>query len=188
MNNDSSSLVPSSMNYPAQAPRVLWLTGLSGAGKSTLAHALQTALRNAGQPAFTLDGDVLRRGLCRDLGFSLEDRSENIRRIAETSRLMCDAGLIVIVACISPLHADREMARDVIGAERFADIYLSTSLAVCEQRDVKGLYRQARAGLITEFTGISSPYQPPRAPALTLDAGMCTIDDCLAQMLALVAV
>lgn len=178
--------LPDVASVHAEPPRVLWLTGLSGSGKSTLACALQGALNEQGKRAYTLDGDVVRRGLCRDLGFSPADRSENIRRIAETARLMCDAGLIVIVACISPLNADREAAKAVIGAERFLQMYLSTSLQTCELRDVKGLYRQARAGMIAEFTGISSPYEPPLAPDLTLDTGECTVDACLAQMLALI--
>lgn len=169
-----------------QPPRVLWFTGLSGAGKSTLANALEQHLRADAKPTCTLDGDTLRRGLCRDLGFSAADRTENIRRIAEAARLLCDAGLITLVACISPAQADRDAARSIIGAERFVEIYLNTSLATCEHRDVKGLYRQARAGLIKEFTGVSAHYQPPSAADLILDTGILSVEECLAQLLGLV--
>ncbi|HQP93504.1 MAG TPA: adenylyl-sulfate kinase [Thermoanaerobaculia bacterium] len=148
---------------------VVWLTGLSGAGKSTLATAVEAALIRAGHAACVLDGDNLRHGLNADLGFSREDRRENIRRAGEVAALFADAGLIVIAAFISPYRAGREAAREAIGAARFLEVFLDAPLAVCERRDPKGLYRRARAGEIAEFTGISAPYEPPEAPALTLD-------------------
>ncbi|MBA5637876.1 adenylyl-sulfate kinase [Duganella sp. LX20W] len=149
----------------------VWLTGLSGAGKSTLACALEKMLVEAGRPAYVLDGDNLRHGLNRDLGFTPEDRQENIRRSAEVARLMNDAGLIVIAAFISPLRRDRELARSIIGVDDFIETHISTPCGVCEERDPKGLYRKARAGLIPEFTGISAPYEAPEHPALTIDTG-----------------
>ena len=148
---------------------MVWLTGLSGAGKSTLATAVEAALIRAGHAACVLDGDNLRHGLNADLGFSPEDRRENIRRAGEVAALFADAGLIVIAAFISPYRAGREAAREAIGAARFLEVFLDAPLAVCERRDPKGLYRRARAGEIAEFTGISAPYEPPEAPALTLD-------------------
>jgi bifunctional enzyme CysN/CysC len=150
------------------APATIWLTGLSGSGKSTIAKELELRLLKQGVKAFILDGDNVRHGLNRDLGFSPEQRSENIRRVAEVARLMNDAGLVVITAFISPYEADRNQAREVIGDERFLEIHVDTPLDVCESRDPKGLYAKARAGEIKSFTGISAPYEPPRAPALRL--------------------
>jgi len=147
----------------------LWMTGLSGSGKSSIAQELERRLHAQGRHVYVLDGDNLRFGLNRDLSFSRTDRSENIRRAAEVARLFNDAGTVVIVPIISPFREDRERARAIIGPERFIEVYLSTPLAVCEGRDVKGLYRKARAGEIAEFTGISSPYEPPEHPALALD-------------------
>lgn len=152
-----------------QRPATVWLTGLSGAGKSTLACVLESRLVGAGHLAYVLDGDNLRHRLNCDLGFSPRDRQENIRRSAEVARLMNDAGLIVICAFISPLRGDREMARQIIGIDNFVETYISTPCAVCEERDPKGLYKKARAGLIQEFTGISAPYEEPLAPELSLD-------------------
>ena len=140
-----------------QVPLTIWLTGLSGAGKSTLAAGLEARLVAAGRASYVLDGDNVRHGLNRDLGFSPEDRRENIRRVAEVARLMNDAGLIVITAFISPYREDRRMARDIIGGERFLEVYLNTPLAVCEARDPKGLYKRARQGGVAEFTGINAP-------------------------------
>jgi adenylyl-sulfate kinase len=131
-----------------------------------------------------LDGDNVRGGLNRDLGFGPDDRSENIRRIAEVARLMNDAGLVAITAFISPYREDRDMARKIIGAERFIEVYLDASLEACEKRDPKGLYRKARAGEIPEFTGVSAPYEPPEAPSLTLDTAGRSVDECTAQLLA----
>lgn len=149
----------------------VWLTGLSGAGKSTLAAALAGRLRAAGRPQAVLDGDVLRAGLCRDLGFSDADRRENIRRVAEVARLMNEAGVTVVCALISPLRADRAMAREIVGDARFFEVHVAAPLAVCEARDPKGLYRRARAGLIPQFTGIDSAYEEPLAPQLRLPTG-----------------
>ncbi|WP_085577630.1 MULTISPECIES: adenylyl-sulfate kinase [unclassified Pseudomonas] len=167
----------------SQRPLTLWFTGLSGAGKSTLAFALEKLLVDSGRPAFVLDGDNVRHGLCKGLGFSTEDRSENIRRIAEVARLMNEAGLIAIVACISPCRLQREQAREIIGNERFLEIYLNTPLSVCEGLDPKGLYRKARAGLIPDFTGVSATYEAPEAPALMLDASEKSISVCLSEIL-----
>lgn len=146
--------------------KVLWLTGLSGSGKSTLADAVSISLTEGGVPHSVLDGDSLRTGLNRDLGFSEADRVENLRRTAEVARLMADAGLIVLVSLISPYRADREKAREIVGAGRFFEVFLDTPLEVCEQRDPKGLYAKARAGHIPNFTGVSAPYEPPLNPDL----------------------
>ncbi|WP_296224736.1 adenylyl-sulfate kinase [Ralstonia sp. UBA689] len=153
------------------APLTLWLTGLSGAGKSTLAYALEKRLYEARQPCAVLDGDNLRHHLNHDLGFTEADRTENLRRAAEVARLMNDVGLIVITAFISPLRADRAMARAIIGADRFMEVHVCTALSVCEARDPKGLYARARGGLIPQFTGVSSPYEMPMAPSLQIDTG-----------------
>lgn len=169
-----------------QLPMTVWLTGLSAAGKSTLAFALERELVSNGRACYVLDGDNVRHGLNRNLGFSLEDRAENIRRIAEVARLMNDAGLIVVTAFISPFRADRVAAREIIGPESFREVYVSTSLAICESRDPKGLYRRARAGTVAEFTGISSPYEPPEQPDLTIDASRLSLEVILPQLVALV--
>jgi bifunctional enzyme CysN/CysC len=160
---------------------VLWFTGLSGAGKSTLAMQLEQRLFASGHQVYTLDGDNLRRGLNRDLGFSPAERAENIRRIGEVAALFADAGLIVITAFISPYRADRARAREA-ALNGFHEIYLGASLGVCEQRDPKGLYRRARAGEIADFTGISAPYEAPLNPELVLDTGSLSIEQCLDQL------
>jgi len=147
---------------------VVWLTGLSGAGKSTIAHALQERLHEEGKLAYVLDGDNLRHGLNGDLGFSDHDRRENIRRVGEVAALFADAGIITVTAFISPFRADRDRARAIVGDERFFEVFLDVPIEICESRDPKGLYRKARAGEIADFTGISSPYEPPLAPALTI--------------------
>lgn len=167
----------------AQRACVVWLTGLSGSGKSTLAFALEKALFDLGKTVYVLDGDNVRHALCRDLGFSAVDRAENIRRIAEVARLMNDAGLIVITAFISPYRADRELARAVIGKERFMEVFVSTPLQACEARDPKGLYHKARSGLLDQFTGISAPYEAPDAPDLTLDTSVLSVPESLARLL-----
>ena len=149
--------------------RVVWFTGLSGSGKSTLANALEVALHAQGVRTYILDGDNVRQGLNRDLGFTPADRVENIRRIAEVARLMMDAGLLVLTAFISPYKQERAMAKELIGAENFVEVFINTPLDVCEQRDVKGLYRQARAGKIPNMTGINSPYEAPESPDFTVD-------------------
>jgi adenylyl-sulfate kinase len=173
---------------PTEALRrglVLWFTGLSGAGKSTLSESLRTRLKSAGYPVLVLDGDVVRNGLCRGLGFSEEDRRENIRRVAEVARLAADNGAICLVALVSPFRSAREEARSIIGADRFLEIHVSTSLTECERRDVKGLYAQARGGQVAVMTGLSSPYEPPLAPALTLDTAVLTPDESLVRLQAL---
>ena len=144
--------------------RVVWFTGLSGSGKSTLANALEVALHQQGLRTYVLDGDIIRQGLNKDLEFSNEDRVENIRRVAEVAKLMMDAGLIVLAAFISPFRRERAMARELIGSDSFIEVYVDTPLDICEQRDVKGLYKKAREGKIPNMTGISSPYEAPEAP------------------------
>jgi adenylylsulfate kinase len=147
----------------------VWLTGLSGAGKSTIAYELERQLIALGHPCYVLDGDNVRHGLASDLGFSKEDRRENIRRVAHVAQLMNDAGLIVITALISPMGEDRAMAREIIGPDRFVETYLSASVDDCARRDPKGLYAKARAGAITAFTGVSAPYEAPANPELRVD-------------------
>lgn len=149
-----------------------WFTGLSGAGKSTIAAELLPLLRERGENPFILDGDIIRQGLCRDLGFSAADRTENQRRVAEVAAILLQAGVSPIVAFISPLTAAREEARHIVGAERFFEVYINTPLEVAEARDPKGLYKKVRAGLITEFTGISSPFEAP----LRADCVVPTVD------------
>lgn len=166
-----------------QKPVVLWFTGLSGAGKSTIAGALETRLAQLGHHTYLLDGDNVRHGLCRDLGFSEQDRRENIRRIGELAKLMADAGLIVLSAFISPHRAERQLVREMLPEAEFLEVFVNTSLDVCEQRDPKGLYKKARAGEIANFTGIDSEYQAPLNPEINLLAGEKSIealvDDCL---------
>jgi adenylyl-sulfate kinase len=152
----------------------LWLTGLSGAGKSTLAEALDARLRDLGRQTAVLDGDTLRLGLNRDLGFDAASRTENIRRTAEVARLMVDAGLIVIVALISPFRDDRQLVRARFAAGEFLELFVDTPIEICERRDPKGLYKKARAGMIGDFTGVSSPYEPPLTPDMVLAAGSAT--------------
>jgi bifunctional enzyme CysN/CysC len=155
-------------NLLGQKGATFWLTGLSGSGKSTVAQAFEKRLIESGRPAFILDGDNIRHGLNRDLGFSMEDRKENIRRISEVAQLFNQAGIIVITAFISPYRQDRQSAREIIGAEQFVEIFVDTPLEVCEQRDPKGLYKKARSGEIPQFTGITDPYEAPAKPALHL--------------------
>lgn len=159
-----------------QQGATLWLTGLSGAGKSTLAYALERRLLAERHLSCVLDGDNMRHHLNGDLGFSPRDRQENIRRSAVVARLMNDAGMMVICAFISPLRSDREMARQIIGSDNFIEAYISTPSALCEERDPKGLYKKARAGLIPAFTGVSAPYEAPLAPALMLDTGLLSLE------------
>ncbi|WVV48301.1 adenylyl-sulfate kinase [Pseudomonas sp. NA13] len=169
----------------AQRPRCIWLTGLSGAGKSTLANALEVQLYQQGLHTALLDGDNLRQGLCQGLGMDAEARKENIRRIAEVARLMVDAGLIVIVAAISPFRADREAARQLFPEGTFVEVYVSTPFDVCAQRDPKGLYREARAGRIKHFTGLDSPYEAPLAPQCELDTSELELAQACERILAL---
>jgi adenylylsulfate kinase len=150
---------------------ILWFTGLSGSGKSTLANAVNAALFERGLGTYVLDGDNVRHGLCKDLGFSDADREENIRRIGEIAKLFLDAGVIVLTAFVSPFRADRDKARDLVEAGDFFEIFCAADLDVCESRDPKGLYAKARSGTIKEFTGISSPYEAPDTPELKIDTG-----------------
>ncbi|MDB5815370.1 MAG: cysC [Rhodocyclales bacterium] len=165
--------------------RTLWLTGLSGAGKSTIAVALKERFEAAGRMSAVLDGDAVRTGLCADLGFSPEARSENIRRVAHVCKLFNDAGLTVIVAMISPYMDDRRNAQIVIGASRFVEVHIATTLEVCERRDPKGLYSKARAGLIPQFTGITAPYEAPATPSCQLDTAVTSVSECVAILYAL---
>jgi bifunctional enzyme CysN/CysC len=160
-----------------QRPCVLWFTGLSGAGKSTIANLVERRLHAMGKHTYVMDGDNIRHGLNRDLGFTEADRVENVRRVGEVAKLFADAGLIVLAALISPFRSERRMVRDLLPEGQFIEIYVSTPLAVCEQRDPKGLYRKARAGVIANFTGISSPYEPPEAPELVLDGSAAAPED-----------
>jgi bifunctional enzyme CysN/CysC len=164
-------------NLKSQRPALLWLTGLSGSGKSTLAAALELELFSRGFHTYSLDGDNVRHGLCRDLGFSERDRDENIRRVGEVAALMVDAGLIVIASFISPFRRERQMVREMLAPGEFFEVYLSAPLQVCEQRDPKGLYQKARAGEIGNFTGISSPYEPPEAPEVIVDSSKLTLEE-----------
>ncbi|WP_211313911.1 adenylyl-sulfate kinase [Brenneria roseae] len=148
---------------------VLWFTGLSGSGKSTLAGALEQALHQQGVSTYLLDGDNVRHGLCRDLGFSDDDRRENIRRVGEVAKLMVDAGLVVLTAFISPHRAERKMVQDLLDRGQFIEVFVDTPLAICEARDPKGLYKKARAGELRNFTGIDSIYEAPEAPDIHLD-------------------
>ena len=150
---------------------ILWFTGLSGSGKSTLANAVNAALFERGLGTYVLDGDNVRHGLCKDLGFSDADREENIRRIGEVAKLFFEAGVIVLTAFVSPFRADRDKARDLVEAGDFFEIFCAADLDVCESRDPKGLYAKARSGAIKEFTGISSPYEAPNTPELKIDTG-----------------
>ena len=171
-------------NLLRQKPATLWMTGLSGSGKSSIARALEKRLVDRGHAAFVLDGDNVRHGLNRDLAFSAEDRTENIRRVAEVCRLFNDAGVIVLTSFISPYRHDREQARTVVGDERFLEVFVDAPLAVCETRDPKGLYRKARAGEITSFTGISAPYELPEHPDLRIDTAACNVDAAVDAILA----
>lgn len=165
---------------------VVWFTGLSGAGKSTLAHAVEESLHRHGCRTFVFDGDNVRHGLCSDLGFSVADRTENIRRIGEMTKLFTEAGVIALTAFISPLRADRERVRQLVGDD-FVEVYVKCPLAVCEARDVKGMYAKARQGLIKEFTGISSPYEEPERPELVVDTSVTELDAAVAQVVDLLA-
>ena len=160
----------------------MWFTGLSGAGKSTLAHALEDYLHNKGIRTFVLDGDNIRHGLCKDLGFSDADRTENIRRIGEVSKILIDAGVLTMTAFISPFRKDRRLVRELVADGDFIEIYCKASLETCENRDVKGLYKKARAGQIQEFTGISSPYEEPERPELIIDTANNTVETCVDQV------
>lgn len=162
-----------------QKPCLLWFTGLSGSGKSTIANALDVALHKRGYHTFLLDGDNVRHGLCSDLGFSDNDREENIRRVGEVCKLFADAGLIVMSAFISPFTSDRRMVRKLFPAGEFIEVFMDTPLATCEERDPKGLYQKARSGQIKHFTGIDSPYEIPSHPELRLDTSAMSVEECV---------
>jgi adenylylsulfate kinase len=166
-----------------QIPMCLWMTGLSGAGKSTLANALEQELNKRGKHTYILDGDNLRYGLNSDLGFSEFDRNENVRRAAEVAKLMVDAGLIVIIGLISPFKKERDWARSLFNDNQFKEIYISTSLQECEQRDTKGLYKKARRGEVRDFTGIDSPYEPPKHPEVIINTQDKLVSDCVQLIL-----
>lgn len=159
-----------------QNPKVIWMTGLSGAGKTTLSITIQNELRKRGYFTKIFDGDIVRTGLCKDLGYSLEDRLENIRRIAEVAKIFKDSGIIVICSFISPTHEIRSMAKEIIGEEHFIEVYVNAPLEVCEQRDVKGLYAMARKGLIKDFTGIDSVFEPPVKPDIEVRTDFWSVE------------
>ena len=161
---------------------VLWFTGLSGSGKSTLANALNEALHSKKVSTYLLDGDNIRHGLCRDLGFSDKDREENIRRIGEVANLFMNAGIVTITAFVSPFRSDREKVRKIIGKD-FVEIFCAANIDICETRDTKGLYKKARLGEIKDFTGISSPYEIPKAPEIRVDTGSLDLNDSVRQIM-----
>lgn len=163
---------------------VIWFTGLSGSGKSTLALEVESKLYQRGHLTYVLDGDNVRHGLNKNLGFSPEDREENIRRIGEVAKLFNEAGVIVMTAFISPYRTDRDNARDLLDEGRFVEVFVDCPLEVCEARDTKGLYQKARAGEIKEFTGISAPYEAPVQPELTVNTDSLTLDECTERVIA----
>ncbi len=166
-----------------QEPRLIWLTGLSGSGKTTLALRLEHYFFSKGLKVFILDGDNVRNGLCKDLGFSEDDRRENLRRIGEVSKLMLDAGLIVISAFISPCGDDRMTIKKMVGEDRFTEVYVNCPVEICEERDVKGLYAKARKGIIPNFTGISAPYDPPALPDIELWTADETVEESVQKII-----
>lgn len=168
--------------YRKHKSAVIWFTGLSGAGKSTIANAVEKRLYEQGCRTFVLDGDNVRHGLCNDLGFAVDDRRENIRRIGEVAKLFVEAGVITITAFISPLMKERRRIRQLLNDGDFIEVYCDCSIDVCEQRDVKGLYSKARTGLIKDFTGISSPYEAPNDPDLVLDTATESVDRCVERV------
>lgn len=166
-----------------QKPMLLWFTGLSGSGKSTIADALERALFQRNMHTYLLDGDNVRGGLNNNLTFSPEDRTENIRRIAEVANLMLDAGLIVLASFISPYREDREMVKRIVGYKNFIEVYVNTPIEICESRDVKGLYAKARAGEIKNFTGVDAPYEPPMAADIEIDTSQISVEDAVSLIL-----
>lgn len=172
-------------NLLGQNAFVIWFTGLSGSGKSTLAVQLESLLHQLGFLTYLLDGDIVRSGLNSDLGFDDKSREENIRRIAEISKLFLDTGVITIVSFISPFRKERELARQLAGTKYFVEIYVDCPIEICEQRDVKGLYKRARAGEIKNFTGINSPYEIPDHPEISLRSDQLTIQECLDRLMEL---
>jgi adenylylsulfate kinase len=170
-----------------QKPRLVWFTGLSGSGKSTLAVQLEAQLYSAGFKTYLLDGDNIRSGLNKDLTFTDDGRVENIRRIGEVSKLFLDAGIVVLSAFISPFHADREQVKNIVGPDNFIEVFVNAPIEVCEQRDVKGLYKKARAGEVKNFTGIDSPYEAPENPDVVIHTHKNTIEESLRILLDVVA-
>jgi adenylylsulfate kinase len=166
---------------------VVWLTGFSGSGKSTVAVALEKALVRRGRLAYLLDGDNVRHGLNADLGFSPEERAENIRRVGEVAALMCDAGIVTLTAFISPYRRGRDRAREVVGLGRFLEVFVEAPVEVCEERDPKGLYQKARKGELEQFTGVDAPYEQPDAPDLVLHTGAMTVSECVDAVLELLS-
>ena len=162
---------------------IIWFTGLSGSGKSTLAYAFEYILHKNNIQTYVLDGDNIRQGLCKDLGFSAGDRTENIRRIGEVSRLFLDSGKIVLTAFISPFINDRKIVRELVNKDEFIEVFCDSPLDVCELRDPKGLYKKARSGEIPEFTGINSPYESPECPELTLKTNELSVQQCLEKLI-----
>ena len=191
MNNISSNVVWHEANVHradreslnGHRSTILWFTGLSGAGKSTLAHAVEERLHQVRARTYVLDGDNVRHGLCGDLGFSAADRSENIRRIGEMAKLFVDAGIIVLTAFISPFRSDRDRVRALVPPGDFLEIHCRCSVDVCESRDVKGLYQKARAGIVKDFTGISSPYEEPLAAELVVETAALDLEQCVELVL-----
>ena len=169
--------------HKAQKPCILWFTGFSGSGKSTIANAVEHRLAELKQHTYLLDGDNVRHGLNKDLGFTDEDRIENIRRIGEVAKLFVDSGLIVVTAFISPFRAERQLVRDLVEEGEFFEVYMSTPLETCEERDPKGLYKKAREGKIKNFTGIDSDYEPPENPEVILDTSSMTVDECVDRVI-----
>jgi adenylylsulfate kinase len=167
-----------------QRPLVIWFTGLSASGKSTIAGALEQILTRQGYHTYLLDGDNVRHGLCKDLGFSDADRAENIRRVGEVAKLMADAGLIALAAFISPFRADRQIVRDILPEGHFVEVFVDAPLSVCQERDPKGLYAKAVRGEIKQFTGIDSPYEAPENPEVRIDAGNQSVAEAVNQLLA----
>jgi adenylylsulfate kinase len=165
---------------------VVWMCGLSGAGKSTLANLLDQELALRGHISHVIDGDVIRNGLNKGLGFSYEDRYENLRRVAEVAKLFTHCGVIAVVSFISPTNSIRKMAKDIIGPDDFHEVFINAPLEICERRDTKGLYKQAREGKLSDFTGIDSPFEPPENPDLVIDTGTHSIEECLQKLLAYV--
>jgi adenylylsulfate kinase len=168
-------------------PLLVWFTGLSGSGKSTIANALEKALFIRGTHTYLLDGDNVRKGLNSNLSFSPEDRSENIRRIAEVANLMLDAGLVVLASFVSPYREDRENVKRIVGYENFVEVFVNTPIEECERRDVKGLYAKARAGEIDNFTGVNAPYEPPMAPDVEIDTMKVSVGDAVALIVEFIA-
>ena len=169
-----------------QKPKLIWFTGLSGSGKSTLAVQLEAELYNLGFKTYLLDGDNIRSGLNKDLTFTEEGRIENIRRIGEVARLMLDSGIVVLSAFISPFNSDRRQVKSIVGYENYIEVFVNTPLEVCEQRDVKGLYKRARAGEVRNFTGIDSPYEKPENPDITIPTHEMSVEESIKELLKLI--